>query len=168
MRRTFLLISGLLLSSFLFSQSPQSNEEIARAYIAAYSDWDFEKMSSFYHDSVSFHDPTAEVSFPRGTYRHKGKAAVKNFFSGVFNNSQPDYVKLRVKDTFASGSIFIFHSDFECVLPSAWFGKDSTESVFISIPLDTIVEIKDGKVYRHTDYGDYTTYGEQIRVQTAK
>jgi hypothetical protein len=29
----------------------------------AYSDWDYEKMSTYYHDSIHFVDPTAQVAF---------------------------------------------------------------------------------------------------------
>lgn len=166
MYRILLFVLVLAIGNPLSAQNnADENEKIAKAYIAAYNNWDFEAMSKLHHDSIHFHDPTAEVAFANGSYKHDGKAAVKGFFSGVFNNGQPEHVKLVVKETFSSVNIFIFHSDFECVLPGSWFGKDVTEKVFVSIPLDTILEIKDGKVFRHTDYGDYSSYARQIQSQ---
>lgn len=167
MKKTVFILLCLTGGLHLYGQQ-NSEEQIAKAYMQAYSNWDFEKMSTFYHDSVRFHDPTAEAAFPNAAYKHQGKDAVKGFFSGVFNQQQPEFVRLKSNGEFSAANIFIFHSDFECILPSAWFGEGVEGKVFVSIPLDTILEIKDGKIYRHTDYGGYKIYNSQINAQLAK
>ena len=163
------LLMFLLAPNLAISQhANQKDANVAEAYMEAYSNWDVEKMGELYHPDVHFHDPTAEVAFPNGKYEFTGKQNVKGFFEGVWNKSKPNYIELQIANRFTVGNIYIFHSIFHSILPGDWFGKDITEKVFISITLDSIIEISDGLIISHTDYADYTTYNKQIQAQLAK
>lgn len=166
-----------LLSSLMFlltfnivsaQTSQNSIKQIATKYIEAYGDWDFDAMKDFYDDEVFFSDPTASSAF-KTEFSAKGKEKVynffKNIFKGQFENDKPPYVKFKVEKSFQSNNFVIFNTTFECILPISWFKKDSNEKLFVSMPFVTILEFKGDKIIKHTDYGDYTAYQEQINAQ---
>lgn len=155
-----------------FFSSAQTKEElnhkIATDYMQAYGNWDFDKMKTFYADNIHFEDPTAKEAFGQ-PFIFDGKENVYNFFSGVFKdrfeNDKPPYVHFTIEKNYTSGSYVVINSTFECVLPSSWFKKDSNETILISIPFVTILCIENGLITKHTDYGDYSKYKEQINAQ---
>ncbi len=161
-----------LTSFFSFSQTKaDSNYKIATDYMRAYGNWDFDKMKTFYAENVHFEDPTAKEAFGQ-PFIFEGKEDVYNFFNGVFKdrfeNDKPPYVHFTIEKNFSSDSYVVINSTFECVLPSSWFKKGSTETILISIPFVTILCIENGLITKHTDYGDYSKYKEQINAQIKK
>ncbi|MFI0429411.1 nuclear transport factor 2 family protein [Mariniflexile sp. HMF6888] len=162
----------LILTPFLFySQSDigsQSHKTIALSYMEAYGDWDFDTMKTFYAENIHFEDPTGSEVFNQ-KFDFNGIKEVYNFFRGVFKNGfeneRPPYVDFRIEKVFESGSFIIINSTFECQLPNAWFKEPSSERILISIPFLTILQIENGKIISHTDYGGYDSYMKQIQAQ---
>ena len=167
------IISTLIILVLTFSTvSAQTSQEpikqIAKNYIEAYGDWDFDKMKLFYDEDIFFSDPTASKKF-NTDFSAKGKENVylffKNIFKEQFKNDKPPYVKLKIEKSFQSNNYVIFNTVFESILPVSWFKKDSNEKILVSMPLVTILEFRNNKILSHTDYGDYSTYQEQIDAQ---
>ena len=162
----------LILTPFLFySQSDsesQSPKIIALKYMEAYGDWDFDTMKPFYAENIHFEDPTGSEAFNQ-KFDFNGIEEVYNFFKNVFKNGfkneKPPYVNFRIEKVFESGSFVIINSTFECQLPNSWFKESSLESILISIPFLTILQIENGKIISHADYGGYDNYMKQIQVQ---
>jgi len=170
MRKIFYCILYLFINSFSFAQS-EVNLNIAKDYMEAYGNWDFDKMKTFYSEDIHFEDPTAKEAFKQ-SFIFDGKENVFNFFKNVFKdrfeNDRPPYVNFIIEKSFTSGSYTIINSTFECVLPSSWFSENSKEIILVSIPFVTILTIENGLVNRHMDYGNYTKYFEQIDAQIKK
>lgn len=164
-----LLISFLTLGFVSAQVSEGSIEQIAKNYINAYSDWDFDKMKTFYANDIVFNDPTASKAF-NSNFKKTGKEDVYNFFKNVFKgqfkNNKPPYIKFKIEKSFQSNNYVIFNTVFESIIPVSWFKQNSNEKVLISMPFVTILEFnKDKKIISHTDYGDYSAYKEQINAQ---
>ena len=137
---------------------------LALQYMEAYSNWDSHKMKTFYSDSIHFKDPTAlEIFGPQ--YDALGKENVANVFKNVFPEKLPDYINFKVKDYFESGTYVVINSDFEFVLPKAWYGDKASGKIFVSVPLVTILRFKDEKISSHQDFVDYNSYRKQISLQ---
>lgn len=163
---TILFVSINLVS---FAQTEiDTNKDVAMAYMKAYGNWDFDKMKTFYSENIHFEDPTAKEAFKQ-SFIFDGKENVYNFFKSVFKDKfdgdKPPYVNFNITNTFTTGSHTVVNSTFECILPTSWFKENSQETIFISIPFTTILTIENGLIIRHIDYGDYTTYFEQINAQ---
>ncbi|RZS93574.1 nuclear transport factor 2 family protein [Aquimarina brevivitae] len=162
-----ILFLAIPLASFAQTKKT-TNTAIALAYMKAYGDWDFDSMKIFYSDAIHFEDPTAKEAFKQ-PFVFDGKESVYTFFKDVFKdqfeNDKPPYVDFKISKTFSSGSHTVVNSTFECVLPAAWFKENSEETILISIPFTTILTIENGLITKHIDYGDYTTYFEQINAQ---
>jgi hypothetical protein len=163
-----LLLTLTICSSAVSQTQKDSIKHKAIEYIKAYGDWDFEKMKTFYADSITFSDPTASKAF-KVHFSATGKENVytffKNIFKGQFENNKPKYVKFRINKSFQSDNFVILNTTFESILPITWFKENSNEKVLISMPFVTILEFENNKIIKHTDYGNYTIYKEQINVQ---
>lgn len=161
-----------MISTNSFSQTKKDSiENIATEYMKAYGNWDFDKMKTFYSEDIRFEDPTGSEAFGQ-TMMVEGKENVYMFFKDVFKDrfkdDKPPYVNFIIDKKFISGSFIIMNTTFECVLPTSWFKENSSETVLVSIPFVTILEIENGLIKKHTDYGDYSKYKAQIKAQTNK
>ena len=169
MTRTILSLLFIFLISTIKGQNIKSTDiqDIALDYMQAYSDWNYKRMSSFYHDSIHFHDPTAELAF-NGRYEFFGVDSVKNFIKNAFGGAIPEFLVFKVNENFVSNDFVIINSTFESILPKAWFGDKTKGKVFVSLPFVTILKFKANKIISHTDYADYKTYKYQISLQMEK
>ncbi len=149
----------------LSTEQESYNASVASEYMAAYSNKDVAKMSEYYDSAVEFKDLTANDFFNSTDYEKTGKEAVSQFWQGVLIDSKAKYSKVKVNGLFSSASYVILNTTFSMILPSSWTGGN--ENVFVSIPIKTILQIKNGKVHKHWDFADYKTYQKQIALQTA-
>lgn len=167
-----LLILFCLISFNVFSQANVKEKQVKKdnitdlaiQYMAAYSDWNVSKMKTFYSDSIHFNDPTAIEAF-NSDYNVVGKEKVANKFKSVFPDIPPEYVSIRIKEHFKSGSFIIMNLTFELILPKSWYGDAATGEIFVSVPMVTILKFKDLKIMSHQDYVDYDSYNKQISYQ---
>ncbi len=151
----------------LIDQSGEINLNVIENFYKSYSNWDIPGMTSCYADNIEFKDLTAKEAFPRGVYEHSGKAKVSAFWSGIFGDIKLGYVDVKLNSAFSAGNFVIANSMFSMVLPTEWTGKDSGK-VFISIPIKTLFQLKDGKIVTHYDFADYDSYNKQIQAQISK
>ena len=144
----------------------EANIQIARDYMEAYSRLDVAKMKSFYADSVEFKDLTAKEAFKGNVFEFYGKDAVANFWQKNLADAKPGFTQVLVEGAFFSGSFVMLNTRFSMVLPPSWTG--GVQHVYVNIPIKTILQIKDGKIYRHYDFADYSLYQQQIALQTKR
>ena len=166
MKKTMVLILGVTLLGIPMNAQNETKtiEELALGYMAAYSEWNPQKMGSFYADSVQFKDPTAlEVFGPK--FNVQGKDELVELMAGIFPDGPPEYVNFAVKDYFVSGTYAVVNSTFELVLPKQWYGEAADGEIFVSVPITTILRFKEGKLVSHQDYVDYNNYQKQIKLQ---
>lgn len=169
MKQFFLII---ILSAIIKISYAQSStrflDTLASDYMEAYGKWDFDKMKTFYSDTIHFEDPTGSEQFGQH-YFIDGKENVyhffKDMFKGSFKDNKPRYVNFIIDKKIITESYAIFSSTFECIIPTNWYKENSNESILISIPFVTILRFRNGKIISHSDFGDYTTYIKQIRAQ---
>lgn len=140
------------------------NLQTARAYMEAYSQLDVAKMKSFYADSVEFKDLTAKEAFKGNVFEFNGREAVARFWQKNLADAKPQFMNVLVEGAFFSGSFVMLNTRFSMVLPASWTG--GVPHVYVNIPIKTILQIKDGKIYRHYDFADYSLYQQQIALQT--
>ncbi|TJY37785.1 nuclear transport factor 2 family protein [Pontimicrobium aquaticum] len=174
LNKSKLIITLLLLTSFFsYGQTPsagRSSEDLALEYMEAYGNWDFDKMKTFYDDNIRFQDPTATEAF-KSAFETVGKEKVYTMFKGVyqaFENNKPPYISINVDKIFSSGSFVVVNSTYQSVLPNVWYKNSNTEKIMVSIPILTILQIKNGKIVSHKDYADYDTWNKQIQAQLTK
>lgn len=141
------------------------NIAIALDYMKAYTAWDIDQMSTHYDASVHFTDFIAVEAFKGSTFDHVGKENVTAFWKGIFENKKPEFVNVTVQNVYATSSFVVLHTLFELVLPDAWTPK-STDRVFVSFPIKTVLQFKDGKIISQQDFANYAQYNKQIGLQT--
>ena len=141
------------------------NIAIALDYMKAYTAWDIDQMSTHYDASVHFTDFIAIEAFKGSNFDHVGKENVTAFWKGIFENKKPEFVNITVQNVYATSSFVVVHTLFELVLPDAWTPK-STDKVFVSFPIKTVLQFKDGKIISQKDFANYAQYNKQIGLQT--
>lgn len=144
-------------------QNGAANLEVVRKFYKAYSDWNIPLMTSFYADNIEFKDLTAKDAFKSGNYEHSGKASATAFWSGIFGDTKPPFVKIDLESAFASGDFVVANTRFSLELPASWTG--GKKGIFVNVPIKSLLEVKGGKIVRHYDFGDYNVYNQQINVQ---
>lgn len=146
------------------SKKEKSNVDVALNYMAAYAASDVQAMSAFYTSGVVFKDLTAKDFFGSSNFEQTGKANVAEFWKAVLVDTQAKYLSVNVNSTFYSGSYVMLNTTFSMVLPPTWTG--GKENVLVSFPIQTVLQIIDGRVAQHWDFADYDSYRSQISIQT--
>lgn len=162
-----LLASILLLPRLAAAEEPASRppdflalsaatERIASAYLDAYFRTDFDTMEKLSGAETSFDDPTADTLF--GGAPVAGRAAVfahlRQTFAGITRLS------FRPSRQYFSGEHGVFEGEVTWgYRPS----PDAPEAVTTGMPLIVIIQVKNGAVISHRDYGDYRVMIEQSR-----
>lgn len=148
------------------AENPNRVDNVAGTlqYYEAYGRWDVPKMSSFYHDSITFMDLTAKDTFKGGKFEHQGKGEVTQFWSGIFGNTPLEYVSMTVHNTFTAGDYVVANTTLSLLLPPSWTGN-APGKVYVSLPIKTLLRFKDGKIISQFDFADYATYNKQIEIQ---
>jgi limonene-1,2-epoxide hydrolase/ketosteroid isomerase-like protein len=147
----------------LTSGSGESNLKVVTDFFRAYSDWNIPLMTSFYSDNIEFKDLTAKEAFKGGRYEHSGKASTTAFWSGIFGDTKPPFLKVNLESAFASGDFVVANTRFSLELPISWTG--GKKGLFVNVPIKTLLEVKEGKIVRHYDFVDYKLYNQQINIQ---
>lgn len=140
----------------------EQNVAIAKDYLKMYSRNDLNGMEKYYTDTSNFIDPTANDAFNTNQYVGKGKESVLKTFKEVFDSTKDTYFNFDLKTTFYSGNYVMMNSTFSMILPDTW---SEGKNVYVSIPVLTILKIKNGKILEHIDYANYDLYKKQIKLQ---
>lgn len=145
-------------------QDDHGNLEVVRNFYQAYAKWDVPTMTSFYADNIEFKDLTASDAFPNTINEHYGKEKVVAAWSGLFKENKPAYLNMELNSAYYSGDYVIANTTYSMVLPSAWV-PNNPGKVFISMPVKTLFQLKNGKIVKHYDFADYDLFNQQIRAQ---
>jgi len=163
------LLLPLLLSLIIIAEEPTppgkvylalsaTTERVASAYVDAYFRMDFDTMEQLSGPETSFDDPTADTLF--GGAPVPGRAAVfghlRTTFAGI---TQISFLPSR---RYFSGEHGVFEGEV------TWGFRPSpgaSEKITSGMPLIVIVQVKDGLVVSHRDYGDYRVFLAQARTR---
>ena len=131
------------------AQTAVSAETVGRAYIAAYSAADWDRMSTFMADSVAFVDRTnPDPAFVAVT---RGRAAVLAMLRTFGSSGGVESLDFDFPLVFASNNVVVFSGRVNTLSrPSGGNGAYRWRS-------DQVIAltIGDGKVVRHEDFADY-------------
>jgi ketosteroid isomerase-like protein len=153
--RSYLASVTLVLASHgtVVAQTPADDAatSIAEAYLAAYSTFDVSKMAPFYADDAVFSDPTSVGQIPGyDAFFFNGKdAIIKGLgdYAATYNRFSLNYDLMR---RYESAGVVVF------VANLTYQGETKDGQQFSGgSPIVTVVEVKGGKVTRHSDYFDY-------------
>jgi hypothetical protein len=149
-----------LLVSISYAQEKQDfislrdqTKKLTSEYFNNYMALNFAENAKLMHDSISFQDPTAKFVF--AGKKIEGKAAVLNFFTTNYASIQKMTAK-NIRSIF-SANHGLFSIDFEWIFLA---GKNKKEYT-IKMPLIVKLSVKDGKVIKHRDFGDYSFFLNQ-------
>lgn len=153
----------------LFSKtSEQSVKQIAKAYLKAFYDLDYQKLRSFYTSESFWVDPSTKVIYPNPNHvvqPSKGGdkiiADLQKGFKGVFD------AHYGFEKAFYSREFVSIWGTYTYKIPAKYFqGLQNSEAIFqFKIPLNTLLIIKDGKILEHTEYGDWSNWLQQANAQ---
>ena len=162
MKSTYLTIAILVCSvQVTVSQSNQDNLSHALSYLKAYEALDFDKMSSYYHDSVIYEDPIAEAVFKKTGYI-KGKTAVVKKIKADYQQ-KPEYIRITVRESFSSGSYVILNQIIESLT-----GTGNKQYLRKGETL-TVLRFENGKIIGQKEFKEYDAFNRQkIFQQTPK
>lgn len=150
------MIAFLLVISLLQVNSEGADHaRLARDYIQALADQDWDTAGAFYADSTVFEDPTADV-FGQAEKR-VGPDAIREFWEGASQGvEQTSYV---IRDLFVSGNRVMIRYDSMVTTLGEKF-KINKDKVKTNMKVFSILQFKNGKILRHTDY---VSYGDFLR-----
>lgn len=156
LRSIAFLFTAVLLCGVIGCQNARDkelqSEKMFRDYIASWNMHDVEKIASFFTDDCVYDN------LARGqTYR--GKDQLKEWGKASFD-AIPDF-KLDVTSIFASGDLLAS----EWVMTGTLSGNSPmlpANGKSFSVRGSTIVQLKDGKIRRNSDYWDLATFLRQV------
>jgi ketosteroid isomerase-like protein len=143
------VLSGLMLPIALTAQAVTTSE-VADRYVDAYEAMDLDVLTAFYTDETILEDPTASAFGQE--VRLTGAAAIRPFLEQAFTGVTS--LRLDVSRRFASGPYAIINGVGYYSVPGTTVGvQDETYEVWADFTF--ILEVREGKIVRHTDYVDY-------------
>lgn len=141
------------------SAQPQpTNLSISLNYLKAYEELDFDKMGTFYHDSIVFEDLIYEEVYNQPG-RIAGKDNVVKTWKSVFQH-KPEYVRIAVREAFASGSYVVLDQIFENMT------RAGEKTALIKGQMLTVLKFKGGKIIEQKDFAEYSAFNRQMLFQS--
>lgn len=132
-------------------------EEVANAYFKAYSEMDFEKMATLYHNNIQFEDNTYMDNSGKGAYL-KGKETIKNTFQNIYF-PKAKKAKFNEEERFFSGTQGIFRGKGTSYIKGSAAGKSDKETILYTSPYVMVLtfemEGEQLKIVHHTDHVNY-------------
>lgn len=154
----------------IFEQPQEkSTESVAREYLETFYRLDYEKLADFYTEKSLWVDPSTKVVNPDPGYVVPGSVGgariisdLQTGFAGVFDASYT------FERSFYSGGFAVIFGSYNYRIPARYFvGLAHSNKIFeFTIPMNTILTIKDGKVLEHREYGDWTSWQRQAYTQS--
>lgn len=142
----------------LTSLSGQDLKSISRQYFDAYFSMDQAEYSKYMAEDVTWSDPTWSEIDPSNK-PVSGKSAVlahlKTATEGLSNLSYA------IEEHFVSGPVAVFEGIMKYTFNDAGSGK----SFDFEIREVSVLEFRDGKIIKHTDYSDFKTWLQQYQSQ---
>lgn len=159
---TLSLIVAPAFSEDAFAEEASSADVISLAedYLAAYSTFDTAKFGPFYADNAVFSDPTSHGFAPGGgAFEYDGKAAIVKGLGDYAAQYKSFSVHYDLERRYESGGVVVF------IAALTYESTSKDGKVYTGTnPVVTVVEVRDGKVVRHTDYYDYRENAVDLRA----
>jgi len=149
-KKLLVLLSLCFVSFNLFANSQAQNADIAQSYFDAYIARDWQTLASYFDEEGSFADTTAKPVF--GDVAVEGKEETLAYFTR--NYASIKAMSFHSSRQWVSGDIAVFEGTLNWQLEIAENKVVDTQNM----PFITILELKNGRVFRHRDYADYTPF----------
>ncbi|MEQ8924682.1 MAG: nuclear transport factor 2 family protein [Fulvivirga sp.] len=133
----------------------QSNVEIVNNFLKAYEELDFDKMATYWDDSVRIQDVVIGDLYGLED-THYGREKALSLWKQAFAN-KPNYIKISVREMFTSKNFVIVDQFFES--STTRNGKTSVSNG----EMISAFKIADGKIQEQYDFGDYYSWDRQTR-----
>ncbi|QSE96109.1 nuclear transport factor 2 family protein [Fulvivirga lutea] len=133
----------------------QSNVEIANKFFEAYEAQDFDKMASYWHDSVRGQDVVyGDLFKTQDTYF--GRETILSLWKEAFR-IKPNYINIDIREQFTSGNFVVTDQLFETSTT-----RDGKVNV-IHGEMITVFKFENGKIREQYDFGDYYAWDRQTK-----
>ena len=147
-------LHGAIIAAAFAAATPvraQDDAAIAEKYIAAYSTFDVSKMAPYYAEDAVFYDPTSAGQVPgHEAFIFEGKDAILKNLGAYAAGYKSFSVRYDLERRYESAGVVVFVADL------VYQGETKDGQKFSGAnPIVTVIEIKDGKVARHSDFFDY-------------
>lgn len=135
---------------------------IADDYLAAYSSFDVTKMAPFYADDAVFYDPTSVGQVPgEGPFIFEGKDAILKNLGDYAAGYKSFSVAYDLERRYESAGVVVYVADL------SYKGETKAGEAFTGAnPIVTVIEVRNGKVARHSDFFDYKSNAVDYRTTT--
>lgn len=158
-------LHGALIAAAFAAATPalaQDDAAIAEKYLAAYSTFDVSKMAPFYADDAVFYDPTSAGQVPgHEAFIFEGKDAILKNLGAYAAGYKNFSVRYDLERRYDSAGVVVFIADL------AYQGETKDGQKFSGgNPIVTVIEIRDGKVARHSDFFDYKGNAVDYRAKS--
>ncbi|NNC73034.1 MAG: nuclear transport factor 2 family protein [Sphingomonadaceae bacterium] len=132
-----------------YNDAGAATRAIGQSYFDAYIARDWDRLEPLLADSASFRDPTAALVF--GGAQADGRAAMMTLFrEGYAGITRMAWRPLRA---IHSGQYSLFEGELDWALDMG-----DGRIVASVMPFVTMLQIENGRVVSHRDYGDYTPF----------
>ncbi|WP_299272586.1 hypothetical protein [uncultured Psychroserpens sp.] len=144
-----------------------SVKDIAKIYLKAFYDLNYEVLGNFYTDESFWYDPSTAVINPavqKSIGKDKIIADLKSGFNGVQDASYT------FEKAFYSGPYVSVWGTYSYKIPAKFFqGMMHSDAVFeFNIPMVTNLVVRNGKVLEHLEYADWTDWAKQAQANAQK
>lgn len=153
-RRWFLSLAafGCVLATASAATTAELNQ-VADAYLAAYTAQDFDRLAPFYTEASVFDDPTAAGIWGEA-FTVKGGANIVHAMRTGWTLVKSITFNVRERITFHDRVVSVGTS--VITMDGAMFGGERGRLYTFAFPAVTILQIDDGKVLLHLDHYDYS------------
>lgn len=154
------------LDASLFAKR-KSIKDIAKEYLKAFYDLNYEKLETFYTDKSFWYDPSTSIITPN-VQKSIGKDKIIADLRSGFNGVQD--AKYTFEKVFYSGPYVAIWGNYYYRIPAKYFqGMMHSDAIFeFNIPMVTNLVIKDGKVLEHLEHADWSSWGKQAQINAQK
>lgn len=137
-----------------------ATEKVATEFVERYFKMQFAEMELLSDPDISFDDPTANPIF--GSEIVTGREA-------VFKAKREGFADINSIEFHQTRSFFAAdYAVFEGVIDWSFPGQKAGRIISIKgMPLVIVLQLRDGRVISHRDYGDYRVFMKQYREQAA-
>ncbi|GEM_PF-5236136 len=139
---------------------------LAKKYYHSLYNKDYDTVKSLVADEFVFSDPT--VDDKQGLPKHI--EGISNFVEYMDRGTPSEDIDFKINITyiFESNDNVVLYVDSKMTGTEAFFGGQSLNNITVSTKGITVLEFKNEKITKHTDYFDYQSLNKSIVLQLSK
>ena len=155
------IIAVLSLATAASAQEMSDAERIAREYMQAYSDIDWDTMLALSDENVIFTDETGMgEGVPADGYRDEGIEERRASLQTFTENANPITLGFHWDTVFESNGRVVFIGEVNALYPTQVEGR----TFRWRSPQVSVITVRDGKVVHHEDFANYATPDRSILI----